>query len=191
MVKNSSTGDANDSRAADKGGRPEHNPTDEQRKTVEVLAQYGVKKKAIAHKIGVSPSTLERHYLKELLTGDVTVQTLIGQTSMRVALGSPAEYYPLDHQRPELRGKLMRAEVPPNDKLLMFFLKTRLGMIPHLGLDLNPGNPEDVEFNTAGLTNQERITRIADILDKVSARMKQKPPAPAKKPQGRGGETAH
>lgn len=162
-------------------GRPEHAPTVEQRKLVEVLSQYGVKHKSIAVQVGVSLMTLRKHYITELMMGDAKVQGLIGQTSLRVALGSPAEYYPDDHPRKELRGKLAKAEREPDTSMLQFFMKTRMGLVPHIGLDLDPfGKTEDLEFNTAGMTNTERVTRLAELFDNVVTRMKSKIPPPTK-----------
>lgn len=187
MVKKVSTRgrtDSDDEDDVDRGGAPEHYPTEDQRNKVQVLSQYGVKQRIIAVAIGISPTTLKKHYSKELLLGEVTVQTLIGQTSLRVALGSPAEYYPMDHARPELRGKLARAEVPPDGKMLMFFCKTRLGMTPILGVaDMNPGKPDDLEFNTAGLTESERVARLVAIFDSARARGSRSPPS-SRRPVG-------
>lgn len=159
-------------------GRPEHAPTVEQRKLVEVLSQYGVKHKSIAVQVGVSLMTLRKHYITELLMGDAKVQGLVGQTALRIALGAPAEYYPAGHPS---AGKLAKAEVPPSERLLEFFLKTRLGLVPHIGLDLDPfGKPEDAEFNTAGMTNKERVERIAGLFEKVAERLSKKAPPPEK-----------
>lgn len=162
-------------------GQPEHKPSDEQRKLVEVLAQYGVKHKSIAAQLGMSINTLRKHYLSELLVGDAKVQGLVGQTALRVALGGPAEYYPMTHPDPALRGKLAKAEREPSERLLEFFMKTRMGLVPHIGVELDPfGKPEDIEHNTAGMTNKERIERIAGLFDQVAKRMQQKVP-PTKK----------
>lgn len=154
-------------------GQPAHEPTAESRAKVEALAQYGVKHKSIAAEMGMALLTLRRHYMAELMKGDARVQTLVGQTALRVALGGPAEYYPNTHPDAALRGKLKLAERAPSERLLEFFLKTRLGLVPHIGVDLDPfGKPEDVEFNTAGMTNKERVERLAGLFDKVADRMK-------------------
>ncbi len=53
----------------DKGGRPEHEPTDELRDQVEIAAYMGMNQVQIAAAIGVSKPTLAKHYAEELLNG--------------------------------------------------------------------------------------------------------------------------
>lgn len=197
MVKKPSTPtkQADDDSEESRGpGQPPHEPTAETRSKVEVLSQYGVKHKSIAAEIGVSLLTLRRHYLVELLKGDSRVQSLVGQTALRVALGGPAEYYPANHPDPAVRGKLKLAEREPSERLLEFFLKTRLGLVPHIGVDLDPfGKPEDIEFNTSGMTNKERVERLAGLFDKVADRMKAvaKKAPPEKNPTAAGSKAVN
>ena len=51
-------------------GRPPHEPTDEQRRQVEVMARRFMPQEAIAAVIGISDDTLRRHYDAELRRGD-------------------------------------------------------------------------------------------------------------------------
>jgi hypothetical protein len=153
----------------DTGGRPEHEPTAQQRTNVEVLAGYGLKHRAIAAFIGISAPTLRKHYGKELMIGDAKVQAKLGEAGLTMALGSPVQYYPPGHVH---AGKVMRAEVLPDKAVLIFLMKTRLGLREQVDLSLSEEGrrPDDAEFNTAGITNAERVQRIVGLLDTARAR---------------------
>lgn len=144
-------------------GRPPHEPTPRSRAEAESMASHGVSHRAIAAIIGVSINTLRKHYMAELILGDAKVQVLLGQTSVRLALGGPAEYHP--------DGKLKRAEVAPDKTLLIFLLKTRNGLSETLNINnLNGIDDAAREFNTVGLSQSERAGRIAAILDAAAVR---------------------
>lgn len=156
------------------GGAPEHVPTQKQRDNVEVLAGRGVKQRAIAVMLDISYPTLRKHYAKELVLGDAKVQTLLGEAGLTMALGRPAEYFPPGHVH---AGKLAKAEMLPDKSLLIFLLKTRLGLIERHDITLTGDGrlADDAEFNTAGLTNSERVSRLAGILDAARARGVRRP----------------
>lgn len=53
-------------------GRPEHIPTDQNRKQVKTLVGYGLRQEDIAKLIGITFKTLQKHYLEEIQTGKAT-----------------------------------------------------------------------------------------------------------------------
>jgi hypothetical protein len=150
-------------------GRPPHEPTPETRAKVTSLSSYGVPEKSIARLIGLgSKNTLRKHYVEELEMGNATFQALLGQTAARVALGGPVEYFPVGHRD---AGKIAKAEALPNTTMLIFFLKTRLGLQERVSVDLDDRRPDDGnEFNTIGLTQSERTVRILGIIDAARTR---------------------
>lgn len=152
-------------------GQPEHEPTEENRRRVEVEAQRGTKHTGIAILIGISVPTLRKHYAAELVRGDAKVQSRLGQTLIEQAIGSPAEYYPAGHPS---AGKLARAEVPVNIPALIFACKTRLGLREHIDVGLTEDLAEKMEFNTVGMTNKERLERIDVLMLAALARKKKK-----------------
>ena len=62
-----------------------HNPTNEQRKTVEALAGYGVPELNIASVIGIDPKTLRKHYRHELDTAFITANARVAQSLFKMA----------------------------------------------------------------------------------------------------------
>lgn len=150
-------------------GPPEHVPTPESRAKVESLSSSGVPQVGIATLVGLgSKNTLVKHYKEELKLGDAKFQAMIGQTASRMALGGKAEY---DDQ-----GRMVRAEVAPSERLLLFFMRTRLGLVERgarLPADGDAGDRPDVigddPFNVVGISNAERVARIVGLLDSAAA----------------------
>lgn len=155
-----------DKSLTEESGTPHHVPTDALRARVSILAENGVTQRAIAADIEISTSTLRRFYMRELVKADAKVQALIGQAQLTVALGAPAVY--------DDKGNMLREELPRNTSMLIFLGKSRMGQ-----RDGGPGqvesgaSPDDgasFEFGTTGLTNTERVGRIADLVNRARAR---------------------
>lgn len=70
-----------------KAGRPAHEPTDEQREAVRVMAACGVRHDAIAAIVGVSDETLRKHYGHELAHGNAEVIRDVANALIARALG--------------------------------------------------------------------------------------------------------
>lgn len=154
-------------------GRPEFEPTEAQRLRVSVLCEAGVPQLAIANDIGISKNTLRKHFARELLLADVKVKTLIGQTGLRVGLGSPAEYYPQtlpDGSPHPQAGLLRRAEVQPDRSVLIFLMKTRLGLVERYPDGEKLPGGDEAEHEVVGLTESERTSRVAAIVERARAR---------------------
>lgn len=159
-----------DDEDGDLGGRPPYEPNDYARERVRTLAQAGVPQTSIAAELGISKNTLKRYYARVLIEANTKVQALLGQTLLKHALGSPAEYYPATHPDEALRGKQMRAEVPVDKTLLIFACKARLGYSDRVMIDDNRNENGGDEFGVVGLTESERIRRITAILESAKAR---------------------
>jgi hypothetical protein len=63
-----------------KGGRPEHKPTAQLRKTVEAMASYGIPQDAIGEVLGIDPKTLRKHYDRELTIAATKANALVAQS---------------------------------------------------------------------------------------------------------------
>lgn len=64
---------------------PPHNPTEEQRKTVEAMCGYGIPEVDIARVLGIDPKTLRKHYRKELDTAFVHANARVAQSLFQQA----------------------------------------------------------------------------------------------------------
>lgn len=140
-----------------------HVPTEAQRATVRTYVTAGSPHKTIAADLGISVNTLRKYYMREIIESDAKVQARIGQTTLKEALGYPAEY--------DEKGNVIRAEQKPNPTLLMFLCKARLGFRDY-GPTENGQTPDDngLEFNTAGLTAAERSQRVASLFFSAGTR---------------------
>jgi hypothetical protein len=67
------------------GGRPSHDPTDQQRATVKAMSAYGVPQHDIARVIGIHDETLRKHYRDELDLGVIEANAKIAETLFRQA----------------------------------------------------------------------------------------------------------
>jgi hypothetical protein len=148
---------------------PQHEPTEQLRTRVSLLAEAGVQQRAICADIGVAINTLRKYYMRELMLADAKVQALIGQAQLRSALGSPAVY--------DREGRLLKAEVLPNVTMQMYLGKVRMqqndggfrGGLPNSS-ELEGQSADVLEFNTAGLTGAERIERVTALINVARAR---------------------
>lgn len=70
---------------------PAYNPTDEQRKQVEQMAAAQVAQKRIARILGISHTTLRKHFMEQLDNGRaVVVAEAVGKLREGVLAGNPA-----------------------------------------------------------------------------------------------------
>jgi hypothetical protein len=63
-----------------------HEPTDEQRKVVKTMSAYGVPIFDIAKVVEISPTTLQKHYQRELDMGQIEANAKIGETLFKQAV---------------------------------------------------------------------------------------------------------
>lgn len=68
-----------------------HKPTDEQRRTVQAMAGFGIPQDDIARVIGISSPTLRLHYREELDKGVTIANTAVAQNLYAKATGKGRE----------------------------------------------------------------------------------------------------
>jgi len=73
-------------RAPNKGGRPQFEPTDEQRRTVRAMVAYGVPLEDIAKVIGVDRKTLSKHFRQEIDTAAAEANAKVAQSLYKNAV---------------------------------------------------------------------------------------------------------
>jgi hypothetical protein len=91
--------------ARNKGGRPQHEPTEKMRQQITLLAGLGLSQDGIAQVVGLTGPTLRKHYKKELASG-------AHQANAKVA----ASLY-----------SMATSSSKPNVAAAIFWLKTRAG----------------------------------------------------------------
>jgi hypothetical protein len=69
-------------------GRPPHEPTEKDRKTVESMTGYGVPEDDIARVLGIARMTLRKWYSHELETGHIKANSQVAQSLYQKAMGS-------------------------------------------------------------------------------------------------------
>ncbi|AEH78360.1 hypothetical protein SM11_chr1083 [Sinorhizobium meliloti SM11] len=69
-------------------GRPPHEPSEKDRKMVEVLSGFAVPTKDIAEVVGITQATLFKHYRDQLRRGGALVQAKLVANLLRIASGS-------------------------------------------------------------------------------------------------------
>lgn len=65
--------------------RPEHQPTDKDRLTVEAMTGYGATAEEIALLLGIAPKTLRKHYRQELDTGKIKANAKVAESLFKQA----------------------------------------------------------------------------------------------------------
>ncbi|WP_152662476.1 hypothetical protein [Devosia soli] len=88
-------------------GRPSYQPTDKDRRVVEMMAGWAMAEERIAKVIGVDPKTLRKHFAQELEVGHAKLEAQLAQNLLRIAQG---------HDRQSLIATI-------------FALKTRFGWV--------------------------------------------------------------
>jgi hypothetical protein len=68
-----------------------HQPTAEQRKSVEAMAGYGIPHADIARVIGIEAKALQRHYRDELDLGQSKANTRVADNLFKIATGTGRE----------------------------------------------------------------------------------------------------
>ena len=91
-------------------GRPEYEPTDENRLCVREMARVGIKQARIAECIGVSEKTLRKHFRYELDNASAEANTEVANKLFELAMGG-------------------------NVSACIFWAKTRLGWRENIGIE--------------------------------------------------------
>ena len=95
-----------------------HQPTDQNRKTVEAMCGYGIPHDEIARVIGIDPKTLRLHYRDELDTGHTKANAKVAESLFLQATGAPAVVQ---------NGQTVRAEQARIPSAAIWWSKARMG----------------------------------------------------------------
>lgn len=68
-----------------KGGRPSYEPTDKDRKTVQLMAAFKIPQDMIAEAMNIAPHTLRKHFSRELKIGTTVMVARVAQSLLEVA----------------------------------------------------------------------------------------------------------
>ena len=96
-----------------KRGRPRFEPTEEQRRNVEIMTGLGIPQTDICLMVRgpkgkpISLATLEKHFRKEIDTGATNLRTRVGNFMISVIMGSdpPPGFTPITDEK--VRGSLL------------------------------------------------------------------------------------
>lgn len=94
-------------------------PTEQQRKQVEAFVGYGATEVEIAALLGMSKTTLRKHFAAELASGHMKTNMRVAESLFAQAVGRPAQY--------DAAGRLLREEQKPVTTAAIFWAKTRMG----------------------------------------------------------------
>ena len=158
-----------------KGGGPAHQWNADIAAKVTTCAERGVRQSKIAALVEMSTNTMRKVYAKELILADARVQELIGSTQLSVALGRPAKF--------DDKGNQVQAEIPPNPTMLIFLGKVRLGQQEVQVQEFYDRTADETNASTAGLTESERVGRLAALADRARTRGARRP-SPRKRAVG-------
>lgn len=101
-------------------GRPRHEPTEQQRKQVEMMAGCGLVPDDIARVLGISAPTLRKWYINELETGHIKASAAVAASLYQKAMGKG-------------QGSVTAA---------IFWLKCRCGWVDNRSGEDQPGKKE-------------------------------------------------
>lgn len=107
------------------GGRPPFQPTEEQRRIVNVMAAGGFQQVAIAHALGISDNTLRKYFAEELEVGGAKAHATV-----------VANLY-----------KQATKDDPRSTPAAIFWTKTRLGWKDTSQVELSGQNGEPIKHS--------------------------------------------
>ncbi|HEY8576839.1 MAG TPA: hypothetical protein VIL88_10930 [Devosia sp.] len=68
-------------------GRPSFQPTDKDRRVVEMMAGWAIPEERIAKVLSIDPKTLRKHFVEELEVGHAKLEAQLAQNLLRIAQG--------------------------------------------------------------------------------------------------------
>jgi hypothetical protein len=71
-------------------GRPEHEPTEQNRATVEAMIGYGIPQDEIAEVLGIARRTLAKHYAREIKVGSTKANAKVVESLYQSAVNGGA-----------------------------------------------------------------------------------------------------
>lgn len=143
-------------------GRPKHEPTDANRRTVALMVAAGIDQDDIAACIEISPKTLRLHYGREIATSYARIKADIAGKLIGRARGTPGDK---EKGTPEIPGEL---------KAQIFFLETHGWVRSERVLLKDDGISEDADLSN--LTDEQIEQRLARLRRTAAvSRAKRKP----------------
>lgn len=139
-------------------GRPAFQPTDEQRKNVEVMVSLGIPEQKICLLIRdrrdkpICRNSLRKHFKKELETGATKLNARVGHFMVATIFGTR----PLDGVTP-IKDERVRG------RLFELFLKARLGW-----RESNSPNQHEGDTEERSIEGEEARRRIREKLDRLA-----------------------
>jgi hypothetical protein len=138
-----------------KGGRPSHQPTEQARATVRLMAGHFLSRDDIAIVIGINKTTLEKHYAEELAVVRSGYKLEVARAVGIHLMGRPAQY--------NAQGRLIREEIKPDRTMAIFQAKVVLGQ-QEVSKVVHVLSPEQM-----ALLDDDEFRLYARIIEKVSA----------------------
>lgn len=116
------------------GGKPEFDPTQDQRQKVLTWTGYGMGQREIAKLIinphtqtGISRTTLRKHFRTELETGQAIVGSQVVESLFRQAVGVSKIIRVTQDQEGNPREEVVREAVAPNASAAIYWTKAQRG----------------------------------------------------------------
>ena len=138
------------------GGMPRFAPTDDQRKTVEAMAGYGIPHEDIALVIGVSNKTLRLRCRLELDTGHIKANSRVAESLFKQAVGEAA----VIHIMPDGSHVTAKERVAPVPAAAIWWTKARMGW--------SETNKYEHTFDLSKLNDSE-LDALENLVSKTSA----------------------
>jgi hypothetical protein len=139
-------------------------PSPDERRKVEAMAGYGMRRAEIAVIMGIKLGALDRLYSEELERGLAINNARGGQTLTRLAFGAPAEY--------DEHNRKIRDEVKPHWQTLLFWAERKGGFkrppMEVTGKDGAPVRHSVEPVDLSGLSDDE-LGLFAALNEKVLA----------------------
>ena len=99
-------------------GRPAYEPSDKDRRIVEMMAGWAIPEHRIANVIGIDPKTLRKHYRTELDVGHSKLEAQLAQNLLRIAQGHDRQALIATIFALKTRFGWMEATPPPKEQPL-------------------------------------------------------------------------
>lgn len=157
------------------GRKPNHKPTDETRRQVKTMSGMGQRVVDIALVLGVSESTIKRHYKGEIKQGSPTANLAVAESLYSMAVGRSAVY--------DSKGNCIREELKPDKTAAIFWLKSRCRWTTPTSIAVSG----EVEHTHKGDPNEPVLGNLRNLTDE-QLRQIEEVAAALEAAEGRGGD---
>lgn len=137
-------------------------PSDQDRRTVESMSRWNQGPEEIARVVGISPTTLRKHFSQELGTAFLRAQDMMWRSLFNQGLGSPAR------KADKAKGIPGSPAIPPNVKATIAWLEFKAGASARVtvidgGSEVDPSALSDTEIadRLAKLKRSPAVQRAA------------------------------